>query len=362
MNSKPLLLSAAILALLSACGGSGSDQTQPPPPPEQPQTSAPPPASTPPPPPEDKTPPPSSRDNTPETPLSPPPPPSPPVMKDVPDYAKKMTAADAEQATRDKLPLGGMSLGPEMETQIMDGNVAEARVEFLDVVLTDPAKMITPIEIFPYNNPPDKPAKWHNGSSVVSVVLNTPVPLGIDPEPLKAIKLESTVRSYEQYYSVLERIAGGKIQGEYGDGTVVESAIPLTRFSVAGKPTLASGLPAAGSATYLGYAMDHTDNTGLLSYGVDFGAKKGKGTISGLLPGKTIELQEAPVVSNHIAGNVTVDGANAYPDPAGGSDLTNIKYEAVFFGPQAEEIAGVIGEDLEEPIAGFAGQQQEFTP
>lgn len=367
MNSKPLLLSAAILAVLSACGGSGSDQAQPPP--EQPQTLVPPPAPPPPPAPEDKTP----EDKTPEPPPppSPPPPPPPPQgfkppkhpgMKEVPDYAKAMTQAEADQAVIDKQIT--MRLNLDLQTEITDGNVAEGRIKYLDVVITDPAKMVGRMELRPYKSPPDAPGKWHDGSWDSRFVLTAPASISGYTDPVKSIEEKVGLRAYEQYYSVLQRMGWLKMRVEYGDGRVDEKTSPEWVFNFLGDMKPVTDWPGSGNATYRGYAMDHSDNVGFLVYAMNFGTKKGEGTITKLLPGnKTIELQEATLQGSFgLEGDVTVDGANAYPDPAGGSDLTNVEYLVKFYGPQAEEILGLIEGSGGEDLAGFAGQQQAFTP
>lgn len=368
MNTKPLLLSVAITMLLAACGGSDIDQTQPPP--EQPQPSVPPPVPTPPP--EDKTPesPPPSQEKTPSpSPSSPSSPsvtkfepPKHPGMKEVPDYARAMTTEDALKAMRDKvIEAGYLSLASY--NQVKAGNVADAHLKYLNVEVTDPARM-TPIREIVFLNPLYKPAKWHDGNFEYRIVFTKPVPFGSDPDPVRVEEIKQPLRVYEQYYSALERFMRGTRRLEYANGKVVETTFPSSHsFRYYGKSMPETDWPATGSAKYLGYAIDVTDNTGFLSYTMDFGAKKGKGTIVGLLPGKTIELQEATLAPIYLSGSVTVDGANAYPDPKGGSDLTDVQYEVEIFGPKAEEIVGIIQTKTKtETIAGFAGQQQEYTP
>lgn len=101
--------------------------------------------------------------------------------------------------------------------------------------------------------------------------------------------------------------------------------------------------PAEGKATYSGVAFD-AKKQGELTYTVNFADKKGSGKITGLEHIGDLTLEEADIyksVSNNdmrVKGNVI---AEAWKDQGG----VNAGYEANFFGPNAEEIAGQVSLD-----------------
>lgn len=347
MNSKPLLLSVAILTTLTACGGSSNEQTVL----EQPQTLAPQPGSS-------STPPPPTTSPTPPPTIAPPPPSPPPFMKPVPDYAGNMTNAEKVKAKEAKMVRLG--LNPALVSMVKYDKLDTANIKFLTLELKDQTEILAldpDYTISPYASANTLPARWISGKHREEYELQTPKVYNDfhNKIPVKKLEFEADIKSYEQYYSVLQRSKDISKRAWADDGTVlIDKKEP---FELGKRGWYTTSLPSSGSVLYRGIAMDRTENTGKLSYMVNFGTKTGEGTITDLLPGKIITLINASNVGGRLKGEVRVDGKDAYPHPETNADIRGVEHEVYFYGPNAEEILGDI-EKGTETFAGFAGQQQ----
>lgn len=95
-----------------------------------------------------------------------------------------------------------------------------------------------------------------------------------------------------------------------------------------------SNLPTQGIINYKGRAMAGSDNkSNGLNYQIDYGARRGHGSITGLNGFGNINLADAPITQNPHGHNVINGAANSATHGAG-------NYELGIFGPQANEIAG----------------------
>jgi len=110
---------------------------------------------------------------------------------------------------------------------------------------------------------------------------------------------------------------------------------------------------------YTGVAFDRTIEQGTLNYTMNFGTQEGSGSITGLSSTGTIDLQAASLDMGDngiIKGNAFFRGISPSQQDA--------KYQLSFYGPNAEEIAGVIGDaDPSNNLIGkteiiFAGERK----
>lgn len=119
-------------------------------------------------------------------------------------------------------------------------------------------------------------------------------------------------------------------------------------LTIKGTPTEA--LPAAGKATYSGSAFDG-QNRGVLSYSVDFKERTGEGNITGL--GEKVVLNKGSITN--IDHKNEIDGSRLQGYGIKGSSNKG-NYALGFFGANAEEIVGTVGDSKNDKI-GFAGSR-----
>ncbi len=153
---------------------------------------------------------------------------------------------------------------------------------------------------------------------------------------------------YRQNYSL---IAGVKPTSYSIQGDGVNKREPINDenyLTIKGTPTEA--LPTAGKATYSGAAFDG-QNQGVLSYSVDFKERTGEGNITGL--GETVVLNKGSIT--HIDHNNEIDGSHLQGYGIKGSSNKGA-YGLGFFGANAEEIVGTVGDSKNDKI-GFAGSR-----
>lgn len=153
---------------------------------------------------------------------------------------------------------------------------------------------------------------------------------------------------YRQNYSL---IAGVKPTSYSIQGDGVNKREPINDenyLTIKGTPTEA--LPAAGKATYSGAAFDG-QNQGVLNYSVDFKEKTGEGNITGL--GEKVVLNKGSIT--HIDYNNEIDGSSLQGYGIQGSSNKG-NYALGFFGANAEEIVGTVGDSKNDKI-GFAGSR-----
>ena len=153
---------------------------------------------------------------------------------------------------------------------------------------------------------------------------------------------------YRQNYSL---IAGIKPTSYSIQGPGVNETEPISDedyLTIKGTPT--KTLPEAGKATYSGAAFDGK-NKGVLNYSVDFKERTGEGNITGL--GETVVLNKGNIT--HINHNNEIDGSRLQGYGIQGSSNKG-DYELGFFGANAEEIVGTVGDSKNDKI-GFAGSR-----
>jgi len=96
-------------------------------------------------------------------------------------------------------------------------------------------------------------------------------------------------------------------------------------------------LPTQGIINYQGRAMAGSDNhEGRLNYQIDYGTRKGHGSITGLAGFGNIDLQEGDLTPNQNQNT----GHELIAGDAVSSTLGEGRYQLGIFGPQANEIAG----------------------
>lgn len=155
---------------------------------------------------------------------------------------------------------------------------------------------------------------------------------------------------YNQKYSVItgkfEQVDREAKEARYEPNSTIfthyEDVVHTTkRYNVSdpqGFTTAVDKFPSEGKATYTGVAFD-SQKHGKLSYTVNFTDKKGSGKITGLDHFGNITLQEADIYKSVSNNDMRVKGnaiAEAWVDEGG---VTG-EYTAIFFGPNAEEVAG----------------------
>ncbi len=149
-------------------------------------------------------------------------------------------------------------------------------------------------------------------------------------------KAEGVMKIYQQPYSM---VIGTLITKDSFDP---EEVGRLTTDHIRGLATAVNALPTEGKFTYNGAALSNNEQ-GKLSYTVDFAARTGGGSITGLNQMGTVTLHQSGITRDIDAdiGNIGISGnmsASKHPKERG-------DYELGFFGPKAEEIAGEAGFD-----------------
>ena len=134
---------------------------------------------------------------------------------------------------------------------------------------------------------------------------------------------------YKQSYSA---VVGAQLHSRTEPG---HPAVPTSDFyvrSIQGEFT--SNLPTQGIINYRGRAIAGSDNrSDGLNYQIDYGTRRGHGSITGLNGFGNIDLADSPITQNPQGHNV-INGAATSAQHGVGS------YELGIFGPQANEIAG----------------------
>ncbi len=203
-------------------------------------------------------------------------------------------------------------------------------------------------------------------------------------------KQSGIIRVYRLPYSMILSHTISKAEETLDDDSVIRhsygTGVNLSSLGYLGYHTKEEDLPQTGKATYVGKSFYHKE-TGNFNLDVDFGSKKVNGEITGLTTG-LVTLEEAdikPVGFQHemgFEGNVTIAKGKAL-QPVVSVDRTgnqvfyteeyntskyDFEYEGHFFGPKAEEVAGIIVgheklDHLKRPSVApinFAGQRGEI--
>ncbi len=196
-------------------------------------------------------------------------------------------------------------------------------------------------------------------------------------EKYKGYKTVTEIENLKVYHLPHSIIIGGVLIELYHDNqkidlnTLDRSLTQFQSYSAFGeftKPEIVNKM--TGNFHYKGIAFNGSGK-GVLSYHVDFGSKTGSGRITGLKEHGDITLHQAKITdkidSRDIGGNdkTIISGIEG---KATGQDLgVSAKYRLGFFGPKAEEIAGHIETQNQNPThqhtftsypIGFAGSRQ----
>lgn len=174
-------------------------------------------------------------------------------------------------------------------------------------------------------------------------------PQGLSVEPFKSSSivykdsngdyresLDGNIHLYKQAYSV---VLGSYIRNlsDQNNPTWTKLVDKFAISSIQGEITPSTALPNSGNYTYKGQAFNQSE-TGALTYTVDFSRRRGQGSITGLSEAGTITLQNAPIAAINEPGfkgmGISGDAASA--------KLGAGKYGLGFFGPKANEIAGMV--------------------
>lgn len=161
---------------------------------------------------------------------------------------------------------------------------------------------------------------------------------------------------YKRAYTA---VVGAKIDHYYDNqGRLLPGTVDQFRIrSIQGEVTPAAQLPTTGIVNYQGHAFSGLDDRrangepqGRLNYNIDFGARKGSGTITGLQGFGNINLREG----NLSPGNGIRGDANSANKGSG-------HYELNIYGPGGAEIAGkAYGFDRDQNHdIGFAGSKTQ---
>lgn len=165
-------------------------------------------------------------------------------------------------------------------------------------------------------------------------------------------------RAYRQDYSV---VAGYQNTG--GSSNIPDIDMnkkdDMDITSVKGQATTASQLPNVGIYNYSGGAFTQNETGGKLSYDVNFATRMGKGEITGINESGKITLHEGLIKSdthtNEDLDDSTISGMGI-SSTATSEKRGRGKYTLGFFGPNAEEIAGVV-EQNGDGLVGFGGKR-----
>ena len=160
----------------------------------------------------------------------------------------------------------------------------------------------------------------------------------------------SKLHLYQQPYSIVTftRVTGGQV-GNLGK---IEKG-EFDSYYAFGQST--KTLPSAGSFNYKGVAFNENER-GNLDYTINFDTKMGSGSINGLNETGKIILHE----SNIVKRDYDTEEFSHYGVVEGKATLEkqgNATYDLGIFGPNANEIAGVVTKG-DKDLVGFGGQKQ----
>lgn len=167
----------------------------------------------------------------------------------------------------------------------------------------------------------------------------------------KAVR-DSILHIYQQPYSI---VAGVEVKG----GTVTAPGFRETLDAedvdfdtVRGYAT--QTLPSSGKFNYVGEALSQ-EQTGKFNYTVDFTAKTGSGSITDIADGITLHEGQIGKMSHTNPDNTVVSGYGIGSSARSNSGLSGT-YKLGFFGPNADEVAGVVTSHYGD--VGFGGKKQ----
>ena len=113
-------------------------------------------------------------------------------------------------------------------------------------------------------------------------------------------------------------------------------------------------VPSSGKFNYVGEALSQ-EQTGKFNYTVDFTAKTGSGSITDIADGITLHEGQIGKMSHTNPDNTVVSGYGIGSSARSNSGLSGT-YKLGFFGPNADEVAGVVTSHYGD--VGFGGKKQ----
>lgn len=169
-------------------------------------------------------------------------------------------------------------------------------------------------------------------------------------------------RGYRQDYSI---VAGYERDREKSTSNIPGLGSPWdaedSLESVKGQTTAADKLPTTGTYNYSGHAFTQNERNGKLSYDVNFETRTGKGEITGINQSGKITLDEGSISHRHVPhtnedlDKSTISGMSI-SSTAKSEKMGSGNYTLGFFGPNAEEIAGVVKQN-NDGVVGFGGKR-----
>lgn len=179
---------------------------------------------------------------------------------------------------------------------------------------------------------------------------------------------DSFERTLKQDYAT---IMGVKLTHAYVDGVEFPLDNKLKTFhiwGIAGETTPLEAIPTGDIFNYKGQAFNE-HSVGSLSYWIDFDNRTGNGEVTGLNIGD-ITLLNAPLKNNlRILNDPATDKPKLFVTDqdaffsgvvgkARHEDGSIQNYTVAIYGPQAQEIAGIVGDKEDIRNIGFAGKKQ----
>lgn len=157
---------------------------------------------------------------------------------------------------------------------------------------------------------------------------------------------------YQQPYSIVAgvEVKGGVVSAPGFRGVLDADDVDFN--TVKGYAT--QTLPASGKFNYVGDAPSQ-EQTGRLNYTVDFAAKTGSGSISNIAGGITLNEGRIGAMSHINPDNTSISGHGISSTARSNSGLSGT-YKLGFFGPNADEVAGVVTSDRGD--VAFGGKKQ----
>jgi len=188
----------------------------------------------------------------------------------------------------------------------------------------------------------------YNFSDLPNGVTNLPISMSYRTELGNPALASGTLLVYQQPYSV---VIGETWTQDSGDNFEPDELNIFEAEAALGFSTPATALSALTAQNtifnYKGSAFDGRQEA-TLNYSMNFGQREGSGSIEGFARTGLITLRPSTLLSNgSVRGDAIIENARTEPF---------IRYELSFFGPNAEELAGVVYDSKDEE--GFLGESE----
>ena len=161
----------------------------------------------------------------------------------------------------------------------------------------------------------------------------------------------SKLHLYQQPYSIVTfmQTTGGQVGSL---GKIEKGEFKSSYFLGQATETL----PSAGSFNYKGVAFNEKEQ-GKLDYTINFDTKKGAGSISGLNQTGKITLHESNITKIWDDGFEKYTHYGVEDGKATSEKQGNVTYDLGIFGPNADEVSGMVSQGNKD-LAGFGGKKQ----